>query len=309
LCGVHGAAGRGEVTRRRSRLAPAAATATGCVTAPAACGYPAAASTGVPAGTTLRAVPGQLTSGPGWAYSPASQSVNVTGAGAVLAGLNITGLVNITAPGVTLQNDKITAGGYFGVSLRHTTGVTITRCAIAGTSATTGRVGSAIDDIYGDSTATAVTGNDISLFKTGIQLTAGQITGNYLHDPGYLPGDHTNGIFAGGGTSPLTITGNTILNNRDQTDAINLDSGGPGQPVAAKTVTGNLLAGGSYTLYAGASLGNTTTGIVIQDNRFGQNYYPASGQYGPAAYYDHTAPGSSWTGNIWDTTAQTVPAP
>jgi hypothetical protein len=292
-------------------FAPAAAAAvqTNCAASLGACGYPDASTAGVPAGTTLQTVPGQVTSGPGWTYSSKTQTLSVTGAHAVLAGLSITGNVNITAAGVTLKNDKITASGDFGVSLRHTSGVTIENSTIAGTDTTTGRVASAVDDVYGDSTGAVIQNNDISAFKTGIQLSAGLITGNYLHDPGYLAGDHTNGIFVGGGTAPLTISGNTILNNLGQTDAINLDSGAAGQPVTNKTITGNYLTGGSYTIYGGASLGNTTSAITVQNNRFGQAYYPKSGQFGPGAYFNASATGSSWTGNVWDTTAQPVPAP
>ena len=56
---------------------------------------------------------------------------------------------------------------------------------------------------------------------------------------------------------------------------------GPSAPVANKTVSDNLLAGGAYTIYGGAASGSPTTNIVIQDNRFGQNYYAKSGLYGP----------------------------
>jgi hypothetical protein len=109
---------------------------------------------------------------------------------------------------------------------------------------------------------------------------------------------------------PLTITGNTILDSLGQTDAINLDTPvpGPGAPAANKTVTDNLLAGGSYTIYGGAVGGSPTPGIVITGNRFGQDYFPQSGQYGPVAYYAAAAAGNTWSGNIWDTTAQAVPA-
>jgi hypothetical protein len=192
--------------------------------------------------------------------------------------------------------------------LTHTAGVTIANSTVSGLNATTGRVSYAIDDVYGDSTGTTVKNNDISNFRTAIQMSTGLIAANYLHDPGYIAGDHTNGIYAGGGTQPLTVTGNTILLSLGQTDAINLDAGtpGPAAPVASKTITGNFLAGGSYTIYAGAASGSPTTGIVIQNNRFGQNYYAKSGQYGPVAYYDPAGTGNTWTGNVWDTTAAAV---
>ena len=80
-------------------------------------------------------------------------------------------------------------------------------------------------------------------------------------------------------------------------------------PVANKTIEGNFLAGGSYTVYGGTTSNNTTSNIVIKNNRFGQQYYPMSGQYGPIAYFNPTSSGNAWSGNIWDTTGQTIPAP
>jgi hypothetical protein len=286
-----------------------AAVLTNCAATPASCGYPAAATTGVPAGTTLKQVPGQVSSGPGWYYNPASNNVIVNVNGTVLSGLYIPCNLVINASHVTVSNVQVVTGGNFGISLTHTTAVTIENSAISGQNPATGRVGSAIDDVYGDSTAMIIKNNNISAFKTAIQISTGLADGNYIHDPGYLPGDHTNGFYTNGGTQPLTISGNTILLSLGQTDAINLDAGTPGVPVANKTVKNNLLAGGSYTIYGGAAIGSPTSSIAIQNNRFGQLYYTQSGQYGPVAYFDPTATGSTWSGNIWDTTGQTIPSP
>jgi hypothetical protein len=247
------------------------------VSAPSKCGFPDATSTGVPAGTTLLSVPAQISSGPGWAYSAADQQVNVTGAGAVLSGLSMTVDLNITASGVTIKDDKITTGGNYAISLRHTANVTVENSAVPGASASTGRVNSAIADLYGDSTSMVIKDNNITAFRTAVQVSSGLVTGNYIRDPGYLDGDHTNGVYVGGGTSALTISGNTILNPLAQTDDINLDASGT-EAVSAKTISGNLLGGGGYPIYAGSSSGNPTSAIIIQNNRFGQGYYPKGGQ-------------------------------
>ena len=278
-----------------------------CMAAPSRCGYPDATNTGVPAGTVLRNVPGQVSSGPGWRYV-ASGYVEVSGNGAVLSGLNIACNLDITASNVLIRNSVIAASGYFAISLRHTTGVTISNSAVGGSNATSGRAGVAISDIYGDSTGMIITGDNITNFKTAVQVSTGKISGNYIHSPGYVTGDHTNGIFDTGTTQPLAITGNTIENSFGQTDAISLDASQTGQVMANKTVTGNLLAGGSYTIYGGNSLGNTSSHMLIQNNRLGQAYYPRSGQYGPAAYFITSAT-NLWSGNIWDTTGGTIPAP
>ena len=283
---------------------------TNCAPTPGTCSYPGAATTGVPAGTTLKQVPAQVTSGPGWTWNATTKTAVVTGKGTVLSGLSISGTLQINADNVTVKNVKVTTGGNFGISLTHTAGVTIANSTISGQNATTGRVSYAIDDVYGDSTGTTIKANNISDFRTAVQVSTGLADGNYIHDPGFAPGDHTNGFYVGGGTQPLTIQNNTIFDSLGQTDAINLDAAtpGPAAPVANKTIKNNLLAGGSYTIYAGAASGSPTSGIVITGNRFGQNYYPQSGQYGPVAYFNPTGTGNTWTGNIWDTTAKTVPS-
>jgi hypothetical protein len=303
---VAGAAGLALALGMLTPSAASAATQTNCAATPSACGYPDATNTGVPSSVKLQTVPTQVSSGPGWAYNATDQYVNVTGNGANLTGLYIPYNLNIAASNVTIDDDEIVTNGSFAVSLgNNTSGVTIENSIIAGQNATSGRVGYAIDDVYGDSTGTTVQDDNIYDFRTAINLSTGTIEGNYIHNPGYVSGDHTNGIFDCGSTQPLTISDNTIFNSLGQTDAISLDASASGQTVANKTITNNFLAGGSYTIYGGASLGNTTSNIVITGNRFGQQYYSESGQYGPDAYYSSTGSGNTWSGNFWDTTGQT----
>ena len=87
---------------------------TNCAATLASCGYAAATNTGVPAGTTLKTVPGQVSSGPGWSYSAAGNDVAVTGNGAVLSGLYIPYLVHIQATNVTIKNVQVVVGGNWG---------------------------------------------------------------------------------------------------------------------------------------------------------------------------------------------------
>jgi hypothetical protein len=288
-----------------------AAGLTNCAAAPSNCSYPGLANTGVPAGTTLRSVPAQVTSGPGWSYNASTGTVTVTAKGTVLSGLSIAGTLQVNASNVTVNNVKVVTNANFGISLTHTTGVTIENSTISGQNSTTGRVSSAIDDVYGDSTGMVIKYNNISNFRTAVQISTGLVQGNYIHDPGYIAGDHTNGFYVNGGTQPLTITGNTIFVSLGQTDAINLDAGtpGPSAPVANKTITNNFLAGGGYTIYGGAASSSPTSNIVITGNRFGQLYYAKSGQYGPVYYYNPAGKGNSWSGNSWDTTGQAVTPP
>ncbi len=280
-----------------------------CAATPSSCSYPDATNTGVPSGTTLKSVPSQVSSGPGWSYSAAVNEVIVNVNGTVLSGLSISCNLVIDASNVTVKDVQVVSSQNFGISLTHTTNATIENSTISGLNATTGRVGSAIDDVYGDSTGMVIKDNNISDFKTAVQISTGLAEGNYIHDPGYVAGDHTNGFYVNGGTEPLTIVDNTIFNSLGQTDAINLDAGGSGVPVANKTIEDNFLAGGGYTIYGGNANGSTTSNIVIEGNRFGQLYYPASGQYGPVAYFNSAGTGNVWSGNYYDTTARAISAP
>jgi hypothetical protein len=278
-----------------------------CAAVPHECGFPDATTTGVPARMTLKAVPGQVASGPGWHSAP-DGSVEVTGNGAVLSGLSIHGGLDITASNVTIKNDRVVTAGDFAISLRHTVGVIIKNSSVSGMNAGAGRVGVAIDDVYGDSTGMVIANDNIRYFRTGVQVSTGLVTGNYLHGFGYVAGDHSNGIFDAGSTQPLMIYHNTILNSYGQTDAISLDATSAGQLVANKSVEDNLLAGGGYTIYGGNSRHGRISSILIEDNRFSQAYYARGGQYGPVAYFGRGR-GNDWSGNTWDSTGRAIPAP
>jgi Right handed beta helix region len=277
-----------------------------CGADPHTCGYPDATNTGPPPGMELLSVPGQVSHGPGWRYDP-SGTVEVYRNGVVLQGLSIPYTVDVTASNVTIKDVRISAGGGdYGVSLRHTAGVTIENSTVSGQNSTSGRVSYAIDDIYGDSTGMVIKDDNITDFRTAIQISTGLVTGSYIHDPGYIDGDHTNGIYVGGTTQPLTISHNTIFNNLGQTDTINLDATSSGQQVANTIIENNLLAGGGYSIYGGNALNASTSNIVIRDNRFSAIYYSQSGQYGYLDEFDTAAPGNVWSGNIWDATGAPI---
>jgi hypothetical protein len=291
-----------------ARPASKAAAQVNCAKAPGECGYPDAANTGVPAGMTLRTVPGQVSSGPGWHFDRHGW-VRVTGNGAVLSGLYIPYNLDVTASNVTIKDDRIVSKGRssVGVSLRHTAGVTIEHSTISGFNARAGRIMTGIKDIHGNSRGTRVLRDNISLAETGVQMESGLVRGTYIHNTGFTAGDHVNGITSNGGTTRLLIVRhNTILINRGQTDAVGLFEDFGIQ--ANRDITGNLLAGGSYPIYGGQTGTQATRNIKITGNRISTLYYAKGGKDGTVAYFNPAGAGNTWTGNIWDSTGQNIPA-
>ena len=232
----------------------------------------------------------------------------MSGNGAVISGLYIPYNLDISASNVTVKDDQIVTSGQssFGVSIRHTSGVTVEDSTISGVNITTGRVGCGIKDIYGDSTGIQVLNNNIYNAGVGVQIESGLIQGNYIHDMGFIAGDDIDGINSdGGNTGLLTVNHNTILDQLNQTDAVGLFEDFGVQ--ANRVITDNLLAGGSYAIYAGQNTGGPkTSNITITGNRISNIYYPLGGQYGPVAAFN--AATTTWTGNVWDATGATNPA-
>jgi hypothetical protein len=286
------------------------------------CGFPDTTDTGVPAGTALTQVPGQESSGPGWSFSNENGLV-VTGSGTVINGLDIDGGIEIEASNVTIENSVITeTGDWWGIGLYHSDNVTIQHCDISSPYATgPNRLQEGIKDVYGDTTGSRILDNNIWHASTAIQVANGLMQGNYIHDFGFSDtggdDDHLNGISVGGGDlSTLLIKDNTIINNYNQTDAIALfqDFG----TEENKTITGNLVAGGSYTIYGGGpneacTAFNGTSGcygpssnIVITNNVFATLYFSAGGTFGPVSAFNPSGSGNVWSGNVWAGTNQAV---
>ena len=265
------------------------------------CGYPGATNTGVSAGTTLVAVPGQVTSGPGWTWNSGGW-VSVTGNGAVVSGLKVSGHIEVNASNVVVKDNDINQpGDNWGIALRSGTNVTVANNTIYATAATgANRLMVGIKD-FGGSGGVKILNNNIYHTDTGIQVEQGLVQGNYIHDMSYNAGDHINGITSNGGTTAaLTIDHNTILNSYGQTDAIGLFEDFGIQ--ANRTISNNLLAGGGYVIYGGANPGKQApSNIDIIDNRISTIYYPNGGSFGPLTAASTTG-GGSIANNIWDST-------
>jgi hypothetical protein len=277
-----------------------------CAIAPSACGYPDATNTGAPAGITLRAVPSQLSSGPGWHWDSRGW-VEIDGDGAMFSHYSIEANVDVSASGVVVSDNRISVRGQsFGVSVRHARNVRVEHNTISSPAAAgSDRLLVGLKDIYGDSSGLHVVGNDIFHSSTGVQLDDGVVQDNYIHDVGFTNGDHLNGIMSNGGRQRLTISHNTVLNSHEQTDAIALFEDFGVQ--SDRVIENNLLGGGAYSLYGGANPGGAaTSNIRIIDNRFAVLYSPTSGRFGPYTAFDPDGTGNVWAGNIRDDTGASV---
>ncbi|MEP6797345.1 MAG: right-handed parallel beta-helix repeat-containing protein [Lapillicoccus sp.] len=276
-----------------------------CAARPSSCGFPDATNTGVPAGKTLKRIPGDVTSGPGWAWDPRGW-VAITGNGAVFDGYALSASISVEADNVTIRNCRISeTGESFGIALRHTNNATIADSEIASPDAGNGRLMVGIKDIYGDSIGLRVLRTDITHTSTGIQVESGLIQDNYIHDMGYKAGDHINGTTSNGGNVLLTIRHNTIFNQIDQTDAVSLFQDFGVQ--ANRVIDNNLLAGGGYTIYAGANAGRESgaTNVHVTHNRIARIFFPRGGSYGPLAAYV-SGQGNTFTGNVWDESGSAI---
>jgi hypothetical protein len=240
--------------------------------------YPDASCTGVPAGTTLTAVSGD---------------VHITTAGAVVDGKDIDGCVFVEAPNVTIRNSKITCGFAFGIH------------ALISNYTGGGLLIQDVEVSCNNTSATGVAGYGFTAQRMNIHgcengfgadndLT---IEDSYIHDFYHNTGAHTDGIQMGGGDN-ITIRHNRIFNqDTDGTSAIISNETG----LSNVLVTNNIMAGGGHTLYCPQT---SSVNYRVINNHFSRIYYPNSGFYSPGVYCELAAES---TGNVWDDTGLPVP--
>jgi Putative Ig domain len=279
--------------------------------------YPSASNTGPAAGTPLQMIgtgSGEVSSGPGWSYSDGN--VSITGVGTIFSGFKLRGFgVSVFANNVTIENCVISVGGHgvYPVSIETDennsgnpiTSLTIKNCTVSGSDNSMSRAAACIKDIYGAATGILVQACNLYWTTTGIQVHAGKLLDNYIHDLvcNVAYGDHVNGIKISGGTDPVLIQNNTILNSNGQTGCIALSQDNAPPAIANKIISNNLLAGGGYCIYGGQSgaqyAGLPASDIVIADNAISTVYYPQGGAFGPVTCFSPGNSGNEWSGNVW----------
>ncbi len=235
--------------------------------------YPDASCTGVPAGTALTAVNGDLT---------------VSTDNAVISGKSVSGCIDVAAVGVTIKNSKATC-------------ITTSNNSRARDPANPRlTIQDSEVDCGNKLGSTAIGDRNINVYRTNIHGcengfdmdSDSVIQDSYIHDlfNSAVSDPHTDGLQSGVGNN-LLINHNTFYgfdtgckypNNGscNGTSAINIFNPPTGPAVHDTTVSNNLLAGGAYSLYC-PRVG--TTNFKITGNHFSTIYSPHVGEYGPSS--------------------------
>jgi hypothetical protein len=265
-------------------------------------------STSPPAGgTNCQADPGRcgfpndLNTGPASALTPSTRTQYAT-AGETVSGVAITGCVEVHAANVTFRNVQFNAGGCFwgvrnftirsdGAVIIDGPGLKVIDSAL--TCASTNGTGFGSSDL-------SLLRVDISRCENGLNV-AGRVTvtDSWIHAMnGSSGGAHTDGAQFNQGASDIVFQHNTINvgpQNGATSAIIMWDEGGAQN--ARVTVNGNLLAGGTYTLYCGRE--GAVDNVRITNNRFGTFEF---------GYANACDTGEIWTGNVRDSTGLAIGA-
>ena len=272
------------------RSSPSPSPSGGC-TPPdySACGFPDASNTGVPAGTTL---------------TP-SGGMTITTNGTVINGADITGVIDVEASNVTIENSVINGTSWwairYGVSNPSVSGLQVIHDTIQasfGSGPDNGGYDYAI--LPQTSGSMTVAYDNISGFKDGIDTSSGTIHDNYIHDLSPCSGCHDQDIYVHGGGAGSTITHNTLIGSPTSagvTAAVYIANDEPNQD--NDTVEGNWMAGGAYCVYQGyppTGSWAAPVNIKVLNNVFSTELYATGGMFG--VNYG-SGPGSTWSGNTW----------
>jgi len=252
-----------------------AAATPGCAAHPSACGFPDATNTGVPAGTKLTDVDGDI---------------EVRTAGTVIDGKSVNGCITVYAPRVTITRSKISCGGYYGIFSygKNYSGGGLTITDVEVDCEDTNATGIAA---YGF-VATRV---KVHGCENGFAIdNDATVRDSYMYDFYVGEAGHTDGIQLAGGAN-VTMTHNTIFNLSDggTSAIISPDSG-----MSNVVVSDNLMTGGAYTLYCPR---DSSSDFRVTGNRISTLFGVNGGAYGPWVDCDRVA---TLSGNVWHANLQ-----
>ena len=288
------AAGNADATPASRSWTVAVATPSpgnNCMPNPSECGFPDIENTG-----TLPNVPRETVSGSVYLKTP----------GMVYENKTVRGDIIVTAANVTIRNVELVATNEnYGIrAFGWNSGVDnlVVEDSEIDMNGHLGMKGIAFDEytlrrvfIHNGSDC-AHFGNDV-LIEDSLCVNGPDTDGNAWPDnTAFCSGiDHFDGFQTNSGRNS-TIRHNTLRNPCSQTSNIAVfDDGGPGSNI---TVSGNLLAGGGYTVYCPADF--PATNVNVTGNRFAKTYSARSGYWGTSLGCSST--GVTFSGNVWDDT-------
>jgi hypothetical protein len=247
---------------------------------------------------TLKKVPSEITSGPGWSWQGAPFNyVCIDDDRAVLDGLDVDGCfylpTDLGVTGATIKRSRVTCGSDY--TFRYADN----NAAVALNLVDVELVGGAVQ----------VKGNGFSMLRVNAHAFTGKaamlgsgsrVEDSYVHDPVCVPPDHQSGIGTNGGTTDMVMLHNNI--DLPPNDCISggvsnyTDFGSFSNVLLEK----NLINSGGYCLKAGipAAGSLTVTNERIVDNVFGRKYFPECGYFGPVSNWLNIN-GNTWSGNTW----------
>jgi hypothetical protein len=282
---------------RVSAVAAGPGTQTNCIRVPSACGYPDVSNTGVPAGTTL---------------SSSSEGITVTKPGTTVDGVRLFGTIEVEADDTTVKDSEIIVtggescpshpcGGHGIWTKPGVTGTIIEDDSIHGKESSGSNVVQYA--IASNSSSTRI--ERVHLYNATEPISGpARVSDSLIEANGTIPGEHYEDIYYGGGGGPLIVNHDTMLNPHEQTAVVFASVDFGDQTVLS--ITNNLMAGGGYVIYGGASgsAGKVIGPVTVTGNRFSRKYYRQGGFYGTAAYFNDAL--TNWSSNVWDETLQAV---
>jgi hypothetical protein len=230
--------------------------------------------------------------GAGLTYSDLkkSGSLSITTSGAVIDKLDISGIVRVKAPNVTIKRCRIRTSGGFGID-NQSIGLKVEYCEIAGVQGTNQCIQ------YNHYTARYC---DLSGGADGVKAN-GNVTIEhcYIHDCRKWTGTHNDCIQSTGGSN-ITIRYNRLMGPwQTSTSCIKMDS--MRSQLRDVLIEGNFLSGGSYLVYSGAKDGMPCpSNVRIINNTVHRDSFV----WGYLS--THGCGGTTWSGNVWSDTGTLV---
>lgn len=240
--------------------------------------YPDETCTGVPAGTALTVINGDL---------------EVTVDGTVVDGKDVRGCAIIQAANVTIRNTKITCTSFYGVASYQSND----------------EGGLLLEDVEIDCDHHNGTGisfqgmiarrvhihgceNGLDIYKNVV------LEDSYIHDIYEGVSGHGDGIQSADG-SDSSIIHNTIY-SESTTSSININHNASGPTSSNILIKENLLAGGAYAMYCPIV---ATVNFRVINNHFSRIFHPNSGTFG---WTTDCADEAEFSGNVWHDTGLPV---